>query len=197
MDKARIAVLLADGHEEVEALTIVDYARRAGLEVDLLSISDQLPVTGAHGIKITADYLLQDRQTHRYDLVALPGGLAGMHNLSESEAVLKFLREQDQAGRYVAAICAAPCVLEKAGLLKNRRGTCYPGFEEGLSFVEYKTDLVVQDGNLITSRGPATAIYFALYIVEVLLGKEKRAEVEQGLLLPLVEKAIQDGKSRP
>ena len=193
--KEKIGILLADGHEEVEALTVVDYARRAGLRADMISITDQLVVTGAHGIKITADILLEEAQEEPYDLIALPGGITGMQNLSDSQAVLKLLQTQDKEGRYVAAICAAPCVLEKAGLLAKRKGTCYPGFEKGLSLAEYKTDLVVQDGNLITSRGPATAVYFALYIVETILGQKKRAEVEEGILLPLVEDTIKDGTS--
>ena len=193
--KEKIGILLADGHEEVEALTVVDYARRAGLRADMISITDQLMVTGAHGIKITADILLEEAQEEPYDLIALPGGITGMQNLSDSQAVLKLLQTQDKEGRYVAAICAAPCVLEKAGLLAKRKGTCYPGFENGLSLAEYKTDLVVQDGNLITSRGPATAVYFALYIVETILGQKKRAEVEEGILLPLVEDKIKDGTS--
>lgn len=193
--KEKIGILLADGHEEVEALTVVDYARRAGLRADMISITDQLMVTGAHGIKITADILLEEAQEEPYDLIALPGGITGMQNLSDSQAVLKLLQTQDKEGRYVAAICAAPCVLEKAGLLAKRKGTCYPGFENGLSLAEYKTDLVVQDGNLITSRGPATAVYFALYIVETILGQKKRAEVEEGILLPLVEDTIKDGTS--
>lgn len=189
MNKKKIAVLFADGFEEIEALTVVDYLRRAELRVDMISIKDTLEVTGAHEITIICEKLLENIDPE-YDMVVLPGGLPGAENLRDSEEVLSFIKQTYSDNNYLAAICAAPIVLEKAGLTKDKKGTSYPGFEKDLSFTEYKEDILVQDGRLITARGPATAIYFALKIIEALASKEKSSEVAKGLLLPLVEDTI-------
>lgn len=189
MAKKKVAVLFADGFEEIEALTVVDYLRRAELDVEMLSIKDKYEVKGAHGIMLICEKLLKDVRPD-YDLVVLPGGLPGAEYLRDSEKVISFIKESYQNKKYLAAICAAPIVLEKAGLTQGKKGTSYPGFEDDLSFAEYKEDIVVQDGRLITARGPATAIYFALKLIEILAGQDKADEVADGLLLPLVEKSI-------
>lgn len=185
----KVAVLFADGFEEIEALSVVDYLRRAEITVDMISIKDQLEVKGSHAIKLICDLKLSEIDQD-YDAVVLPGGLPGAEYLRDSVEVISFVQKMNQAEKIVAAICAAPIGLERAGLTKGKVGTSYPGFEDQLSFDTYKEDIVVQDGNLITARGPATAVYFALKLIEVLAGKAKADEVAEGLLLPLVEEQI-------
>lgn len=184
-------VFLADGFEEVEALTVVDYLRRAGVDVQTCSIHDRELVTGAHKIPVVADCLLDDLDEDEvYDALVLPGGLPGAYNLRDDERVIEMLQAQDEDGRLVAAICAAPVILEKAGITQGNVGTSYPGFEEDLSFSEYSQDISVCDGNIITARGPAAAVYFALDIIDYLLGPEAAIEIADGILLTLVEDAI-------
>lgn len=191
MTKKKVAVLFADGFEEIEALSVVDYLRRADITVDMISINNQLEVVGAHTIKLTCDMQLSELNSD-YDAVVLPGGLPGAEHLRDSEEVISFVQKMNTENKIVAAICAAPIVLERAGLTKGKIGTSYPGFENQLTYDEYKEDIVVQDGNLITARGPATAVYFALKLIEVLLNKSKALEIAKDLLLDLVEDQVCD-----
>lgn len=165
----KAAVLLAEGFEEGEALTIADILRRAHIQADLVSIAgDQ--VTGAHNITVVADLPLP-QSLLAYDMVVLPGGLPGASNLQADDRVIKAVREMDAEGKFVAAVCAAPIVLGRAGLLDNRSFTAYPGYEEKIDTTgRYGEDLVVRDGNIITSRGPATAYAFAYALVDALGG---------------------------
>ncbi len=176
----RAVILLAEGFEEIEALTVVDVLRRAGIAAEMMSVSGWT-VTGSHGIQVHADTLWQEQG--EYDAVVLPGGLPGAENLRDDPRVLELVRRQWDSGRYVAAICAAPIALEAAGILKGRKITSYPGYEEALSG-DYHTDPVVVDGKLITSRGPATALPFAYALVEALEGDA--APLRQGMLWNLV-----------
>lgn len=187
----RTLVFLADGFEEIEALTVVDYLRRAGVEVQTVSVHDRDVVKGAHAISVVADVLLSGLdQEAVYDAMVLPGGLPGAHHLRDDERVIELIQAQAGAGRLVAAICAAPIVLEKAGLTQGKEGTSYPGFEGELSFDAYSQAITVSDGNLITARGPAAAVYFALEIIAYLLGTEAAEKIKGDILLHLVEKAL-------
>ncbi|MGI6072722.1 MAG: DJ-1 family glyoxalase III [Lachnospiraceae bacterium] len=183
-------VFLADGFEEVEAITVVDYLRRAGIEVKTCSIHEHDIVKGAHNVPVKADCLISDlSQDELFDTVILPGGLPGAYNLRDDARVIKSIQTHSENNKLVAAICAAPVILAKAGLTQGRKGTSYPGFGDDLGFAEYSEEISVRDGNIITARGPATAAYFALDIIDYLLGAESAAEVKDGILLHLVEKA--------
>jgi len=158
-------VPLANGFEEIEAVTIIDVLRRAGVDVTVAGVSE-LDVVGAHGIRIQADLHLADAARDTYDAVVLPGGLPGATNLRDDPRVLAAVREVVDQGGTAAAICAAPIVLEAAGLLRGRRVTCYPGFGVDLrSAADVVEDRVVEDGQIVTSRGPGTAMDFALALV--------------------------------
>lgn len=174
-----VAVLLADGFEEVEALTVVDIMRRANINCDMVSIKD-IKVTGAHNIPVEADKVLGE-DIKNYDLIVLPGGMPGATNLRDDKKVIEAVRYFNENNKYIAAICAAPIVLAKAGVINNKNITSYPGYEEELKGCNYKEDRVVVDGNMITSRGPATAMEFAYKLLEV-LNVEVYKEIRNGML---------------
>lgn len=177
----KVLVLLAQGCEEIEAVTIIDILRRAGIEVTSAGLDD-LPVLGSHSIMLTADTTLDLAQHQEFDMIVLPGGLPGTDNLKADKRLIALLQQMARQGKYIAAICAAPSVLAVAGLLDRRKATCYPSFLDTFPKVDLQTDAVVEDGKLITSRGPGTAMDFALALVERLAGKTKRQEVETGLV---------------
>jgi len=179
MPKAMI--ILADGFEEVEAITPIDVLRRAGVDVTVVGMLGNY-VTGAHGLKVSVDKRLIDVESDldNYDALILPGGYPGYENLMKSQSVLKITDRFGKSGKIVAAICGAPLILARLGLLKDRKATAYPGFEK--QFDRPRDDPVVVDGNYITSRGPGTAMAFALKIVEVLLGREKAVKVKAEVL---------------
>jgi protein deglycase len=177
----RVLVPLAEGFEEIEAVTIIDVLRRAGIEVTVAGLAPG-PATGAHGIRIDTDLPLAQARAADYDLIALPGGLPGADHLDHDPRIRRLLTDMAAAGKTIGAICAAPKVLAGAGLLQGRRATSYPGFLDP-SQVRYQEDPVVVDGTLITSRGPGTALAFALTLVETLAGAGKRAELEQRMLV--------------
>lgn len=166
----RAAVILAPGFEEGESLTIVDILRRANLQCDIVGFSDV--VEGAHQIQVRSDRRIEELRPDRpeYDMVILPGGMPGAANLRDSDRVMDILRGMDREGRCVAAMCAAPIALERAGLLDGRRYTAYVGYDQKIHAGSYQTDIVVKDGNVITSRGPATAYAFAYALVDELGG---------------------------
>jgi 4-methyl-5(b-hydroxyethyl)-thiazole monophosphate biosynthesis len=185
---SKVLVLLADGFEEVEALTCVDYIRRAGLDAIMVSTTGDINVRGAHGIQVKADKQLKDlKDVSYYRGLVIPGGLPGASNLRDNELVIKTVREFNENKKMIAAICAGPIVLEKAGILEGKKVTCYPGFGKELKGAILKDDIVVKDGNIITSKGPATAVYFALEIIEYLHSGDKEKEVKKSILLDLVE----------
>jgi protein deglycase len=176
-----VAILLADGFEEVEAVTPADFLRRAGLEVRLVGVTGRT-VTGGHGITVAADMGLEDLREEP-DAVIVPGGGRGAENLAASAGSLDLIRRTHAAGRIVAAICAAPAVvLRKAGVIAGRRVTCYPGLENTLAGATFSEDRVVVDGNVVTSRAPGTAAEFALKLVELLAGKDKADAIRTGTL---------------
>ena len=174
----KVAVLLANGFEEGEALFVVDIMRRAGFICDTVSVEKEI-VEGSHGIRTISDYLLKDVDRSSYDMIVLPGGLPGADTLRDNDIVIEWVKEiSSLSGKYVAAICAAPQVLARAGIEKNRRVTSYPGEKyrkifEDADYVDDNTKMeecVVVDGNLITSRGPGTTLPFAYKLVEKLGG---------------------------
>lgn len=163
----KVAVLLAEGFEEVEALTVVDVMRRANIHCDMVSIGD-IDVIGSHNIKITADMRIDDDLSD-YSMIVLPGGLPGSTNLQESHKVINLVKEFYDDKKYIAAICAAPIVLAEAGIIEGKNITSYPGFEDQLKGCNYISDEnVVVDGNIITSRGPALTLPFSYKLLEVL-----------------------------
>ena len=177
-----VYVHLADGFEEIEALTVVDLLRRAGIETETVSIMKRLPVKGSHGIKVIADLLFEDAVYSSCEIIVLPGGMPGAENLYEHEGLREKIYSFYNQEKWIAAICAAPLVLGRAGILKGKKAASYPGFEKELDGAEIVTDPVVSDQKIITSRGPATAMPFALKIIEELKGKEAADEIAKGLL---------------
>lgn len=168
----KTAMLFATGYEEVEALTVVDLLRRAKIGCDMISLEDQDQETGSHGIGIVMDAKFSETDFTRYDGVILPGGMPGTSNLAADERVLALLRSFADAGKLTAAICAAPTVLAKAGLLTEKKAGCYPGMEDQLTGANVSFDPVTVDGTVITSRGLGAAIPFGLSIVQYFEGKE-------------------------
>jgi len=179
----KVLVPLASGFEEIEAVSIIDVLRRAEIEVLVASLSAVMLVKGANGITIQADFDIKTLNADEIDMIVLPGGWGGTHALADDENVQNILREMDAKGKNIGAICAAPYALNKAGVLKERY-TCYPSVEEEIQKEGYMGDatMVVEDKNIMTSRGPATAICFALEIVKKLKGQERYEALKAGLL---------------
>lgn len=169
----KTAILFAEGYEEVEALTVVDLLRRAGIGCDIVSVGNTDEATGSHGITLRTDKKFSETDFSKYDGIILPGGMPGTKNLAASESVLELLRSFHSAGKLTAAICAAPTVLAKAGLLYDRKAVCYPGIEAQLAGANAGYEPVAVDGTVITSRGVGTAIAFALAIVQYFEGPEQ------------------------
>ncbi|MGL5330376.1 MAG: DJ-1 family glyoxalase III [Peptostreptococcaceae bacterium] len=177
----KVLVMLAEGFEEIEAISVVDVLRRGNVICDMCSIEKDF-VKGTHGVVIKADCCIDDIDVKEYDAIVLPGGLPGATNLKD-ERVKKFVNELNDDNKIVAAICAAPETLEDFGVLKNRKCTSYPGFIQNKEEVTYVEEVVVKDENIITSRGPATSIEFSLEILKA-LGNEKEAnELREGMLV--------------
>jgi len=181
---ARVLVPLAEGFEEIEAATIVDVLRRGGVEVVTAALGNT-SVAGAHGMCLQADMTLDAALTDGgFDAVVLPGGMPGAAHLRDDVRVRDALNEVVERGGTAAAICAAPIALEAAGLLRGRRATCYPGFDEQLaSAAERSTDRVVADGPIVTSRGPGTALEFATALVERFVDEKTADGLREGMLL--------------
>lgn len=185
-----VLLFLAEGFEEIEALTVVDVLRRANIKCDTCSISDSEYVKGAHGIEVKSDTIIRKVDLREYGAVVLPGGMPGSTNLRDNGKVIHIVSDFYKRGKIVAAICAAPIVLEKAQIIKGNKITSYPGAIEDLTDCIYQEELFVEDKNLITSRGPATSIYFALKLVERIADKEKARKLKDGMMLDFVEKKI-------
>lgn len=189
----KVAVFLAEGFEECEALVVIDTLRRAGFKCDSVSISREM-VKGSHGIVVKADRIISD-EIKEYDMIVLPGGLPGATNLRDDKRVIELVKYFDKVPeKFVAAICAAPIVLERAGIIKGRTITSYPGEEYNELFKEanYEDDIVAIDNHLITSRGPATALPFAYALVDALGGDS--SALKQGMLYDmLLDSAFKQG----
>ncbi len=177
-----VLVPLAEGFEELEAITVVDLLRRADIEVVTAALATS-PVRGSHGIAVAADTTLTALGDREFDMIVLPGGMPGARHLREDAALAQRLQRMAAAGRVTAAICAAPSVLAAAGLLDGKRATSFPGFLDPAATpgLEVSQDAVVQDGTVITSRGPGTAMDFALALIERLCGRAARDAVEARL----------------
>lgn len=174
-------VLFADGSEELEAVTVINILRRGGVEVTLAGLHEG-PHRGSRGTMLLPDATLNEALKNGYDMVVLPGGQPGTNHLKADARVLTLVRQMSEAGKQVAAICAAPSVLAEAGLLDGKRATCFPTCLDAYPKVELQSAAVVEDGNIVTSRGPGTAMDFALVLLERLVGHAKRQEVEAGLV---------------
>jgi len=177
----KVLVPLAEGFEEVEFATIVDVLRRAGIDVTVAGLKGNV-INGAHGVGVTPDTSMDKVSSRDFDAITLPGGSPGFINLGESKKVLQIVREMSDEGKYVTAICGAPSVLAKAGVIRGKRVTIFPGMEATLSGAQYSSDRVVVDGKVVTSQGPGTAMEFAIKLVELLVGKGKAEKVAEEVL---------------
>jgi 4-methyl-5(b-hydroxyethyl)-thiazole monophosphate biosynthesis len=177
-----IYLFLAEGFEEVEALTVVDIIRRGGLNIKTVSTTGELTVTSSHNVKITADLLFKDVDTSNASMMVLPGGMPGALNLERHAGLRTALLAQFHAGKPLAAICAAPLVFGHLGILEGKRATCYPGFDKELKGATYTGELVTVDGNITTGKGPAAAMKFGFTILAYFAGEEKATEVMSGML---------------
>ncbi|MCX6076344.1 MAG: DJ-1/PfpI family protein [Campylobacterales bacterium] len=188
MKSIKVLVPLACGFEEIEAVNIIDVLRRAEIEVLVASLDKNRLVKGANGITIETEYDIKDIIIDTLDMIVLPGGHDGSLALAENETVQNILKKMDAKGKNIGAICAAPLVLHAAGVLKQNY-TCYPSYEREIGEEGYMGDraMVVEDANIMTSRGPATAICFALKIVKKLKGQESYLRLKRGLLADFCE----------
>jgi 4-methyl-5(b-hydroxyethyl)-thiazole monophosphate biosynthesis len=176
----RVLVLLAQGCEDLEAVTAIDLLRRAAVDVVTAGL-DEKAVVGSRRTVIVPDTSLDQALDSEFDMVVLPGGMPGSQNLADDARVIDLVKRMAGAGRFTCAICAAPMVLAKAGVLEGKRATCYPGVLEGLG-LKPTGEAVCRDGHVITSRGPGTAMDFALALIEALEGIPARDKVEQSLV---------------
>lgn len=178
----KVSVILADGFEEIEALTVVDLLRRAKIYVGTVSITEEYTVHGAHGINVQTEDLFEEVNFVESDMIVLPGGMPGTTNLGEHSGVRRVVKDFFEEGKYIGAICAAPTVLGNLGLLKGKRVSCYPSVENEIQGAVMTRTAVTVDGSLVTSRGAGTAIDFALKLIEVLAGREKADEIADAIV---------------
>ena len=178
-----IYVFLAEGFEEIEALTPVDVLRRAGLSVQTVSIMKEQVVAGAHGIPVKADVMFDEVYAEDAEMILLPGGLPGATNLDAHQGLSQMILDFAKEEKPLSAICAAPLVFGNRGLLEGKKATCYPGFETYLKGAQYTAALVEKDGNFITGKGPGAAMEFAFAIVEKYCGMDKVNELKQGMMI--------------
>lgn len=189
-----LLILLADGFEDIEALTVADYLRRAELDVDLVSISDNNVVKSAHGVKVLADKTFIEINFEDYKGLYIPGGLPGATNLAKDEKIVEAAEMYLQEDKYVAAICAGPIVLDKAELLKNKKFTCFPGYEKNLSVQDRLDEPVVFDENMITAMGPSFAQVLAFELIKLFKGEGVAEEVKKSTLFVNLVDFIKEGK---
>lgn len=179
---SKIYVIIAEGFEEIEALTVVDMLRRAKLDVDMVSITDEFLIKGGHGIEVKCDVLYDDADFESVDMIVLPGGLGGTNNMAAYKPLIEQLKSFKNDDKYLAAICAAPSILGDNGLLEGKNATSYPGFEDRLKGATVSKDAVVCDGKVITSRGMGTAIDFSLAIIEKFTDKKTADEIAKSII---------------
>lgn len=179
---AKVIIPLADGFEEIEAITIVDVLRRAGIDVTVAGLHSG-SIEGAHRVNVVPDTTIDMITSADFDMIVLPGGQPGSDNLNADERVKALIRDFYLKGKLTGAICAAPYVLAGAGILEGKKATSYPSYSGKLGGAIYQEKTVVEDGKIITSRGPGTAVYFALAIIERLIGREKADAVKESMLV--------------
>ena len=182
MNNKKVGMMVANGYEEVEMLTVVDLLRRAGISCDIISVTGVRKLTSSQRVTIEADMQFEEVDFGSYDALAIPGGMPGTINLGEHKGLCEQLKQAFEAGKLVAAICAAPTVFGKLGILEGRKAICYPGMEDQLTGAEVTYEPVVCDGNIITSRGMGTAIDFGLAIVAYFQGKEAAAALAEKIV---------------
>jgi len=183
----RALVPLAEGFEEIEAVTVIDVLRRAAVTVDVAALGST-PVKGSHGISVSADIPLARAKADDYDMIVLPGGMPGTLNLRKSPELAKILKHMARSDRYIAAICAAPIVLATHGLVEGKEVTSHPSVRDQLEGVRYSEKPVVIDGKVVTSRGPGTALLFALILASLLVGGAKEQELEKLMVVQEAER---------
>lgn len=179
---SKVGIFMANGCEEIEGLTVVDILRRAGIEIDMISVMEQPQITGSHKISFICDKMMDDINADEYDGFILPGGMPGTTTLGADSRVITHIKSFLKEGKLVAAICAAPSVLGDNDILQGKKATSYPGFEDRLKGAEVVTDPVAVDGNVITSRGMGTAINFALAIVSYFIDENKADEIGKAII---------------
>lgn len=177
-----IAVFFANGYEEIEALTVVDLTRRAGIETWMVSITEETKVAGSHGIEVSMDKTFAEVDFKEVDMIVLPGGMPGTLNLEACEPLMEKVKEFDKNGKYISAICAAPTVFGHLGLLNGKKACCYPGMEDGLAGAEVTYDSTAAADHILTSRGMGTAIDFGLQIIARFQGKEAAREMAEKIV---------------
>lgn len=179
---SRIGVFFAEGFEEIEALTVVDVCRRAGVEVQMVSVSGDRTVSGSHGINVQMDMGFDEVDFDSLDMIVLPGGKLGTEKLEAHQGLMEQVDAFDRAGKYLAAICAAPSILGHRGILKGRRAGCYPGWEKHLEGAQVSMDDATVDGHVITGRGMGCSIAFSMEIVARLQGVEQAVKVAESIV---------------
>ncbi|MBO5180477.1 MAG: DJ-1/PfpI family protein [Paraprevotella sp.] len=177
-----IYVFAAEGFEDIELLAVVDILRRAELPVRIVSVTEEKWVASAHGVRLEADLLFEEMDKTGAELLVLPGGLPGAHNLAAHDGLAEVIRKHYEAGKLLAANCAAPLVYGRMGLLHGVKATCYPGFEPELEGAVPTGALVEHDGQFVTAKGPAATFPFAYLLVELLAGKEKADALREGMI---------------
>ena len=170
-------LILTDTFEEVEAITQVDFLRRADIVVDMISITGKLQVSSNRGITVIADDLIENINIKEYDGIILPGGLPAAYDIRDDERVIKIIKEMNSQNKLIAAICAAPCVLAKAGILSGRKAVIFPGMEEELLDAVVSYDAICIDNNIITARGAGLALEFAYHLIRIIKGKVQEKQV--------------------
>ncbi len=181
---AKVYVCMAEGLEEVECLAVVDILRRGGVETELVSMGEDLFVTGSHHITVKADSMWSAKACEKCDAIFLPGGMPGTAHLTDHKELGEMLRKFKEDGKILAAICAAPSVLGKYGILEGKKATCFPGWEEKLLGADHTGEGVVRDGNVVTGRGLGFAIDEGLELLKLLVSEEKSAEVKAAIQHP-------------
>ncbi len=175
-------IFLAPGFEEIEAVTVIDILRRADIIIRMVSITNNRTVTGAHDIEITADTTISNVKNTINDILILPGGMPGSTNLAENEELASIIKLHYEKGKWLAAICAAPLVYGRMGLLEDEKATCYPSFEPELAGAMISENTVVKSGQFITGKGPGVTMDFALKIIEELKGKATAEQIAHDLI---------------
>jgi 4-methyl-5(b-hydroxyethyl)-thiazole monophosphate biosynthesis len=179
----KVLIHFANGFEEVEAITPVDVLRRAGCEVVTVSVTGKTEVISRRGVAIRTDKLFEEMDYSSFDAIVLPGGQPGADNLNAHDGLRKMIRDFNSKGKLLAAICAAPLVLGNAGVLKGKKVTCFPGTESAQFGANYSGNLVEEDGNIITGKGPGAAMKFSLLLAEKLAGREKSEEIRKAMIV--------------